>query len=103
MIQFLRKPCPTVLCDDDVGVGAAVLVDVLHGPLHAIHHLHAALQIAVLGPQRLGLRRTEGQVGSEARAGVDLYLRSRNSRWRWITVSHLKASSGGGCAGESCG
>lgn len=68
--------CPTVLGDDDVGVGAAVLVDVLHSLLDAVHHLHAALQVAVLGPQGLGLRRAEGQVGGESRASVDLYLRS---------------------------
>lgn len=83
--------CPTVLCDDDVGVGAAVLVDVLHGLLHTVHHLHAALQVAVLGPQRLGLRRAEGQVGGEAGAGVDLYLRSDNGEHcQWISLKVKK-------------
>lgn len=68
-------PPPTVFSDDNVGVGAAVLVNVVHGVLRAVHHLHATLQIAVLRPQRLGLRWAERQVGSKARPGVDLYLR----------------------------
>ena len=65
---------PTVLGDDGVGVGAAVLLDVLHGLLQAVHHLQAALQGPVLGAQRRGLRGPEGQVGREARPRVDLHL-----------------------------
>lgn len=66
---------PTVFSDDNVGVGAAILVNVVHGVLHAVHHFHTTLQIAVLRPQRLGLRWAERQVGSKARACMDLYLR----------------------------
>lgn len=55
-------------------MGAAVLVNMVHSFLHAVNHLHAALQVTVLRPQRLRLGWAEGQVGSESRASMNLYL-----------------------------
>ena len=72
----------TVLSDDGVGVGAAVLVDVVHGVLHAVHHLDAALQVPVLRPQGLDLRRAEGQVGRELGPRMDLEIGRASCRER---------------------
>lgn len=72
--MYLHVRPPTVFCDDDVCVGAAILVNVVHSLLHAVHHLHAALQVAVLCPKGLNLRWAECQVGGETRACMDLHL-----------------------------
>lgn len=64
----------TVICNNNICVGAAVFVDVVHGVLHTIHHLNAALQVPVLCPQRLHLRRAKGQVGGKPGASMDLDL-----------------------------
>lgn len=64
----------TIFSNNDVGVGAAIFVDVVHGILHAVHHLNAALQVSVFRPQRLDLRGAEGQVGGKPGPSVDLDL-----------------------------
>lgn len=46
---------PTIFCDDNVCVGAAIFMNMVHSLLHAVHHLHAALQVTVLYPQGLCL------------------------------------------------
>ena len=42
----------TIVGDDGVRVVTAVLVDVLDGLVHVVHHLNGALQATVLRPQR---------------------------------------------------
>lgn len=69
----------TVFSNNDVGVGAAISVDMVYSLLHAVHHLDAALQIPVFCPQRLDLRWAKGQVGGEPGASVDLHL--KGSHW----------------------
>lgn len=49
----LQPRALTVLRDDDLGVGAAVLVDVVDGLLDAVHHLNAQLQVPVLSSEGL--------------------------------------------------
>lgn len=56
-----KKPL-TIFCDDNVCVGAAILVNMIHRFLHAVHHLQTTLQVAVLCAQGLDLRWTERQV-----------------------------------------
>lgn len=34
---------PTIFCDDNICVGAAILVYMVHSLLHTVHHLHTAL------------------------------------------------------------
>lgn len=52
--------CFLVLCDNDISVGAAVFVNVVHSVLHAVYHLNAALQVPVLCSERLHLRWAKG-------------------------------------------
>lgn len=70
----------TVLRDDDVRVGAAVLVDVVDGLLDAVHHLNAQLQVPILSSKGLHFRGAEGQIGSELGACVNFHLEQRKSR-----------------------
>lgn len=64
----------TVFSYDDVGVGAAIFMDVIHSLLHAVHHLYTALQISILSPQRPHLGGAEGQVRCKLGTGVDFDL-----------------------------
>lgn len=64
----------TVLSDDDVGVAAAVLGDVLDSFLHVADQLHRALQATVLHLEALGGRRAEGQALGQLGAGVHRHL-----------------------------
>lgn len=64
----------TVLSDDDVGVAAAVLGDVLDGVLHVGDQLHRALQTAVLHLEALGGRRAEGEALRQLGTGVHCHL-----------------------------
>ncbi len=54
IVHLLNGP-PTILCDDNICVGAAILVNVVDSLLCTVHHLHAALQVTVLCPQGLHL------------------------------------------------
>ena len=67
----------TVLCDDDICVGAAILVDVVDGLLHAVHHFYAQFQVPVLSSERLHFRGAEGQIGGELWACMNLHLEQR--------------------------
>ena len=64
-----------VLRHDHVRVTAAVLVDVVHRVLQAIHHLDCALERAVLGLHAGRQRRAECQALVQPWARVDFYLR----------------------------
>lgn len=52
----IEKPGPaglkscilTILCDDDICVGAAVFVDVINGFLDTVHHFNAHFQVTIL-------------------------------------------------------
>lgn len=77
--------CVFILRNDDVSVGAAVLVDVVHSVLHAVNHLDAALEVAVLCSERLHLRRAEGQIGGKPRTRMNLNLKKRKS----VTTDYL--------------
>lgn len=72
--QHWRIGTPTVFCDDDICVEAAILVNMSHCILHAVHHLQATLQVTVLCPHGLCLWWTKCQVGRKLRACVNLYL-----------------------------
>lgn len=56
-VHLLQKlfGCFFILCNNDISVGAAVFVDVVHSFLHAVNHLNAAFQVPILCPQRLDL------------------------------------------------
>lgn len=60
-VHLLQKlfSCLLIFCNNDISVGAAIFMDVIHSVLHAVHHLNAALQVPVLCPQRLHLRWAE--------------------------------------------
>lgn len=71
---YIKKELRTVFCDNNICVGTAILVYMVHGLLHAVYHLKAALKITVLCTQRLGLRRAKGQVGGKPRTCMNLDL-----------------------------
>ena len=74
------SPCTlTILCDDDVRVRAAVLVDVVDGLLHTVHHFNAQFQVPVLSSEGLHFGGAEGQIGGELGACVNLHLGQRKS------------------------
>lgn len=81
--------CVFVLRNDDVSVGAAVLVDVVHGVLHAVNHLDAALEVAVLCSERLHLRRAEGQIGGETRTSMNFYLKKKKKQQKLVCDNRL--------------
>lgn len=60
-VHLLQKlfSCLFIFCNNDISVGAAVFVDVVHSILHAVYHLNAALQVSILCPQRFHLGRAE--------------------------------------------
>lgn len=83
-ISSTKNGPPTVFCDNYVCVGAAIFVNMVHGFRHAVDHLHAALQVTVLCPQRLCLWWAECQVGGELRACMNLNLVTREC-WNYLT------------------
>lgn len=48
-----------IFCNNNICVGAAVFVDVVHSILHAVYHFNAAFQIPILCAERLHLRWAE--------------------------------------------
>lgn len=54
-ISGIKIGPPTIFCDNNVCVGAAIFVNMVHSFRHAVDHLHAALQVTVLCPHRLCL------------------------------------------------
>lgn len=74
LVSFSASTSLTVLSDDDVGVAAAVLGDVLDGVLHVGDQLHRTLQTAVLHLEALGGRRAEGEALGQLGTGVHCHL-----------------------------
>lgn len=60
-VHLLQKlfSCFFILCNNDISVGAAIFMNVVHSLLHAIYHLNAALQVPILCPERFHLRWAE--------------------------------------------
>lgn len=44
----LKSYILTILCDDDICVGAAVFMDVINGFLDTVHHFNAHFQVTIL-------------------------------------------------------
>ncbi len=78
-VHLLKKlfGCLFIFCDNDISVGAAVFVDMVHSILHAVYNLDAAFQVPILCPQRLHLRWAESQIGCKLGACMDLHLRQQ--------------------------
>lgn len=86
----LRHVCMcalTILCDDDICMRAAVLVDVVDGLLDAVHHFNAQFQVPILRSEGLYFRGAEGQVGGELGACVNFHLEQRKSRGENINTA----------------
>lgn len=64
----------TILCDNDVCVRAAILVDVVDGLLDAVHHFNAQFQVPILSSEGLYFRGAEGQIRGELGACVNFHL-----------------------------
>lgn len=93
---YARSICTlTVLCDDDICMGAAVLVDVVNGLLDTVHHFNAQFQVTILSSEGLHFRGAEGQIGGKLGACVDFHLEQRKSRGNNINkVSKLTLPPG---------
>lgn len=46
--HMLKSYILTILCDDDICVGAAVFMDVINGFLDTVHHFNAHFQVTIL-------------------------------------------------------